>query len=77
MWSDFVSVGVEILNLGVIRPFVGNVESGGNGATVRVDSSAFEQFGVETFVEVVDGIVEGQKYELRNFLNVEAACKEK
>jgi len=45
-----VARGIEILNLAVIGPLVGHVESGRDGTTVGVLPSLLEQVSVETLV---------------------------
>ena len=68
MRCDFVSVGVQIADLGVIGPLVRDVEGGGDGAAVGIFASsatALEQFAVQILVQVVDGVVEGQQHHLR------------
>lgn len=60
--------GIEILNLAVVGPLVGHVEGGRDGTAVGVLPSLLEQVGVETLVQVVHGIVEGQEDDLRYFL---------
>ena len=59
-----VSVSVEVLDLGVVSPLVGHVESGLNGAAVGVVATSKELL-IERLVEIVDGIIEGEEDELR------------
>jgi hypothetical protein len=68
-----VSVGVQVLHLAIVGPFVRHVEGGGDGAAVGVDASALKQRLVQTLVQVVDGIVEGQQHDLGDLLGGEAA----
>lgn len=49
---------IEILNLAVIGPFVGDVERRRDGTAVRVFTSLFKEIGVQALVQVVNGIVE-------------------
>lgn len=60
--------GIEILNLAVVGPLVGHVEGGRDGTAVGILSSLLEQVGIETLVQVVHRIVEGQEDDLRYFL---------
>lgn len=59
-----MSIGVQVLYLAVVGPLVRHVEGGRDGAPVRVDTAALEQILVELFVQIVDGIVEGQQHNL-------------
>ena len=65
-------VGVQVLHLGVVRPLVGHVEGGLDGAAVGVEPPAKEIF-VELLVQVVDCIVKGEKDKLRDLVGGEAA----
>lgn len=67
--SHFVTVGVQILHLTVIGPFVRHVEGGRNGATVGVDAAAFKQVLVKLLVQVVDRVVERQQDDLRHLFH--------
>lgn len=58
--SHLVAIGVQVLNLTVVSPLVGDVERRGDGASVGVDAAFPEQIGVQLLVEVVHGIVERQ-----------------
>jgi hypothetical protein len=64
-----MTVGVKILHLTVIGPFVRNVEGGRNGASIGIDASTLEEILVQLLVKVVDGIVEGQKNDLRHLFD--------
>lgn len=59
---------VEILNLAVVGPLVGDVERGRDGATVRIFPPFLEQIGVQALVQIVHGIVERQENDLRYLL---------
>lgn len=67
--SHFVTVGVQVLHLTVIGPFVRHVEGGGDGASVGVDAATFEQILVKLLVKVVDGVVECQQDDLRHLFH--------
>lgn len=58
MGRNFVTIRVQILDLTVVSPFVRNVECGGNGTAVRVDSAFFEKVHVQAFIQIVDRVVE-------------------
>lgn len=61
---NFMALRIQILNLAVVRPFVGHIEGGAQRTPVWIDASFLEQIGVELLVEVVDGIIEGQQHQL-------------
>jgi len=52
--SDFMALCIQVLNLRVVRPFVGDVECGGDRATVGVGSTSLEEFHVQFFIEIID-----------------------
>lgn len=66
--------GIEILDLAVVCPLVGDVESGGDGAAVRIFPALLEQVRVETLVQVVHRIVERQQNYLRYLLRQVVTC---
>lgn len=68
-----MSVGVQVLHLAVVGPFVRHVEGGRDGAAVGVDASALEQRLVKTLVQVVDGVVEGEQHNLRDLFRGETS----
>jgi hypothetical protein len=53
-----MSVGVQVLNLTVVSPFVRHVEGGRDGASIGVDAAASEEILVQLLVQVIDRIVE-------------------
>ena len=61
--GHLVTISVEVLDLGVVCPLVGHVEGGLDGAAVGVVSLG-EEILVELFIQIIDGIVEGEKDEL-------------
>lgn len=63
-----MTAGVEILDLAVVGPLVRDVESSWDGTSIGVVSALLKQVGVETLVQVVDGVVEGQQHDLRDLL---------
>lgn len=64
-----MTIGVEVLDLAVIGPFVRDVESGRNGASIGVNTTLFEEVRVQALVEVVHRIVEGQQDDLGHLIN--------
>lgn len=61
-----MTVGVKILHLTVIGPFVRNVEGGRNRTSIGIDASTLKKILVQLLVKVVNGIVESQKHNLWN-----------
>ena len=66
--SNLVTIGVEVLHLGIVRPLVGHIEGGLDGASVGVEPPPKEIL-VELLVQIVDGIVEGQEDELGDLVS--------
>lgn len=64
---------VKILHLTVISPFVRDVKGGSDWAAVRVESASIEQVAVQVLVQIVDGIVKSQQYQLRDIFDPQAA----
>ena len=64
MWGNFVSIGVEILDLSVVCPLVWDVEGAQDGAPVGIDPAGVEDVLVEVLVEVVHAVVEGEDDDL-------------
>lgn len=60
MGSDFVTIGIQVLDLTVVCPFVRDIECGGDGATVWVDSALFKQVVVQPFIEIIHRVVESE-----------------
>ena len=48
--SNFVSVGVQVLDLAVVGPFVGHVKCARDRTSVGIDSTRFKQVAVKFFV---------------------------
>lgn len=67
--SHFVTVGVQVLHLTVIGPFVRHVESGGDRASIGVDAAVLKQVLVQLLVQVIHGIVECQQDDLRHLFH--------
>lgn len=67
--SHFMTVSVQVLNLTVVSPFVGNVECSRDWTTVGIHTPTLEEIGVKLLIQVVDGIVESQQNDLRDLLN--------
>lgn len=62
MRCDFVTVGVKALNLAVIGPLVRHVKRGRYRAAVGISVTRFEKVAVQFFVQIVDCVVEREKY---------------
>lgn len=58
-----MTISVQVLDLGIVRPLVGNVEGGLDGAPIRVVTLSKEIL-VELLVQIVDGVIKGQKDKL-------------
>ena len=56
-----------ISDLSIVRPLVGHVEGGLDGAAIGV-VAASEEVLVELLVQVVDGVIEGEEDELRDLV---------
>lgn len=68
MRGNLVAIGVHVLDLAVVGPFVGDVEGALDGAPVGVPPFVSEEIFEELLIETVDGVVEGEEHELRNVL---------
>ena len=74
MGGNFVTGGVQVLDLAVVCPFVGHVEGRRDGTPIGVLSSLLKQIRIKTLVKVVHGIVEGQEHDLRYLLRQVVSC---
>lgn len=72
--GDLVARRVQVLHLAVIRPLVGHVEGGRDGAAVGVGAALLEQVRVEALVQVVDGVVEREQHDLGHLLGEQVTC---
>ena len=61
-----VSLGVEVLNLAVISPFMGNVECAADRTPVWVLATGVEDVPVVVFVQIIHSVVESQEHNLRD-----------
>jgi len=61
--SNLMTLGVKILDLTIVSPLVGNVESGSYTTAIWI-GPAREQPFVEVFVQVVHSIIKSNKYKL-------------
>lgn len=68
-------IGVQVLYLAVVGPLVRDVKRSGNRAAVRVEAAFFEEVAIQVLVEVVDGIVKRQQYNLRHGIDAQAAYR--
>lgn len=66
MKSDFITVGEELVDEGVIEVFRRHEESGGDGAPAGLVLSlqVFQEFAVEAHVPVIHGVVKGEHHKL-------------
>lgn len=62
----FVSIGVKILHLTVISPFVRDVESGCYWAAIGVDASLLKKIHIQLLIQIIYRIIKGQEYDLGN-----------
>ena len=69
--SNLVTIGIEVLHLGVVCPLVGHVEGGLHRAPIGVEPPP-EEVLVELLVQIVDSIVEGKEDELGDLVSSEA-----
>ena len=70
--SNLVTIGIEVLHLGVVRPLVGHVEGCLDRTTVRIVSLR-EEILVKLLVQIVDGIIEGQEDKLGDLVRTVTA----
>lgn len=64
MGGQLVTVGIKVLHLTVIGPFMRDVERRGDGTPIRVLSTPLKQVAVQLFVKIVNGVVERKQYDL-------------
>lgn len=65
---------IEILDLAIVCPFVGNIERGSDGTSVGVDAVLLKEVGVQHLVQVIHRVVEGQHDHLGDIFNGEVTC---
>lgn len=53
MGSHLVTGRIEVLDLAVVGPFVGNIESGCDGTSIGVDAVLLKEVGVQHLVQVI------------------------
>ena len=70
-----MTIGIEVLHLTVVGPFVRYVEGGRNGTAIGITSSFLEQIGIEAFVQIVDRVIKGEQNHLGNILGVVVTCR--
>jgi len=70
--GDLVTVGVQVLDLRVVRPLVRNVVCRFDRTTVGVEP-VFVEFFEEIFVETVDGVVKGEEDKLGHVVQAEVS----
>ena len=64
-----MSVGVEVLDLSIIRPLVGDVKCPQNWAPVRIDPVRSEYVLVQILVQIIHRVVKSQNDQLRHFFS--------
>ena len=67
MRGKFVAISVKILDLTIVRPFVGDVKSSGYWAAIWILSPSLKKIFVVHFIQIVDSIVECYQYHLWYF----------
>lgn len=65
---------VQVLDLAVIGPFMGHIERGRDGTTVRIDATFVEEILIEDLVKVIDGVIESQQHYLWYALHGQVSC---
>lgn len=65
---------IQVLHLTVICPFMRNVEGCGDRTAVGVGAALLEQVLVQSLVQVVDGVVEGEQHDLWDLLRGQITC---
>lgn len=68
MTSNLHVCSVQVLHLRIVSPLVRYVKCGCDWATVRIDSAALENIGVNSFIDIIDGIVKSQQNDLRRMV---------
>ena len=63
-----MTISVQVLDLAIVGPFVGDIEGRFDWALVGVSSTLGKEIFEELLVETVNGIIEGQQYKLRYVL---------
>ena len=62
-----MTISVQVLDLGIVCPLMGNVEGRLDGAPIGVVTVSKEIL-VELLVQVIDGIIKGEKDKLGNLV---------
>ena len=68
-----MAVGPQVLHVRVVGPLVRQIERSRDRTAVGVLATLLEHFLVQPAVDLAHGVVEGEQYELRNFLGKQAA----
>lgn len=69
-----MTIGVQVLHLAIIRPFVRYVECSCDRTSVGICTTFLEQVAIQSFIEIVDGVVKGEKHDLRHLLDRKITC---
>ena len=63
-----MTISVQVLDLAIVGPFVGDIEGRFDWALVGVSSTLGKEIFEELLVETINSIIEGQQYKLRYVL---------
>jgi len=69
---NFVTISIQILDLGVVSPLMGHIKCRLHWATIGVEASTEELF-IERLVEIIDSIIKSEHDKLGNLVSREAA----
>lgn len=69
-----MTIGIQVLDLTVVCPFVRDIEGGCNGTTVRVHSALFKEVVVQPFIQIIHRVVESEENDLRYLFHRQVAC---
>lgn len=59
-----MTAGIEVLNLGIVRPFVGHIHGGHDWTPVGVLAASFEELLVQLVIEVIHRVIKGEQNQL-------------
>lgn len=69
MRAKFMAICIKILHLTIVSPLVGDVESAGYRAAIRIFPPPFKNFFVVHFIQIVHSIVECYQNYLWDFVD--------
>lgn len=64
MGSDLMTIGIEILHLAVVSPFMRYIECSRDRASIWIITTLFEQISIQSLVQVIHRVIEGQQHNL-------------